>query len=272
MHQDFINGVSLIISREERTQFLNLNSSEDRDKFISNFWKKRDPDPLTEVNEFKEEYFRRVAQANHLFGKQKGWLSDRGRVLVLLGPPETKRIFPTGYHQGDLPTEVWLYGVYGYPIVFIDRYRSGSYELSPISSRHLVTIQTAIQQLKPIVRQDAPKQFDFDVRFNKSKSDSKQLILTLLIPVKNILFEEKEGIFQANLAVKVEIKDKKGKKYPDVVKGIKITITQEQMQKQGSLMRKNIALQLGEGSFEFIITLASPKDNMKVTKKGKFKI
>jgi GWxTD domain-containing protein len=269
-HQEFIKSVHLIISKQEKAQFLNLNSSEDRESFIKDFWKKRDPDPLTEINEFKEGYFQRIAEANRLFGKKKGWLTDRGRVLVLLGPPETKRVFPTGYNMGDLPAEVWFYGVYNYPIIFVDRYRSGGYELSPLSAQHIATIQRAIQLLQPVVKPEGSKRFDFDIEFKRSDSDSNQVMATLLIPFKNILFEEKDGKFHAGLAVKIEIQDQKGNKYPDVVKRFKVAVTREQIKQNKAVLREIIPLQLGQGSFEYIVTLASPRDNMKVTKKGKF--
>lgn len=269
-HQEFIRSVHLIISKEERAQFLNLNSSEDRDRFIKDFWKKRDPDPTTEVNEFKEGYYQRIAEANRLFGKKKGWLTDRGRVLVLLGPPETKRVFPSGYNMGDLPAEVWLYGVYNFPIVFIDRFRSGGYELSPLSAQHIATIQNAIRLLQPVVESAGTKQYDFDIEFKRSDSDSNKVIATLLIPFKNILFEEKDGKFHASLAVKIEIEDHKGNKYPDVVKRFELAVTKEQIQQKEAVLREIIPIQLGRGTFEYVVTLASPRDNMKVTKKGKF--
>jgi len=60
---------------------------------VEEFWKKRDPTPETETNEFKNEYFVRIGEANRFFTEaaEPGWLQDRGRVDILLGPP-TNRI------------------------------------------------------------------------------------------------------------------------------------------------------------------------------------
>ena len=46
--------VPYIIIERERAAFLDLQSSEERDAFIEAFWRRRDPDPLTPVNEFRE--------------------------------------------------------------------------------------------------------------------------------------------------------------------------------------------------------------------------
>ncbi len=91
-YADFLSQVRYIITKEEEKIFLELPHSE-KDRFIEEFWARRDPDPDTEENEFKTEFFKRVERANALFiseGKP-GWLTDRGRIYVLFGPP-TDRI------------------------------------------------------------------------------------------------------------------------------------------------------------------------------------
>ena len=62
----FLSQVTYVITKEERKIFLNLPPSE-RKGFIDEFWKRRDPNPDTEENEFKDEYFKRIEEANHLF-------------------------------------------------------------------------------------------------------------------------------------------------------------------------------------------------------------
>src|SRR5512139_415248 len=59
VHADFLGKVSYIMSREERKIFLDLPDA-GRDDFIEEFWKRRDPDPDTEPNEYRVEYERRV--------------------------------------------------------------------------------------------------------------------------------------------------------------------------------------------------------------------
>ena len=64
--QEFLSKVRFIITKQERKVFLRLPESE-RKAFVEEFWAKRDPDPLTEENEFKIEYFARIENANRLF-------------------------------------------------------------------------------------------------------------------------------------------------------------------------------------------------------------
>jgi len=61
-----------------------------RQSFFKRFWKERDPDPSTERNELKNEYFKRVNYANTHFKAMgmAGWLTDRGRILIKFGPPD----------------------------------------------------------------------------------------------------------------------------------------------------------------------------------------
>jgi len=63
--KEFLSKARYIISKQERKIFLNLPPSE-REAFIEEFWKKRDPDPYTEENEFKEQYLARIEMANRL--------------------------------------------------------------------------------------------------------------------------------------------------------------------------------------------------------------
>jgi hypothetical protein len=53
--------VVYIITREEAAAFQNLATDEEREKFIEQFWLRRDPSPGTPANEFKQEHYRRIA-------------------------------------------------------------------------------------------------------------------------------------------------------------------------------------------------------------------
>ncbi len=63
--------------------------SEDRKLFKELFWARRDPDPRTPDNEFREEYDRRIKRADGEIRTpgQKGSLTDMGVVFMLLGRP-----------------------------------------------------------------------------------------------------------------------------------------------------------------------------------------
>ena len=103
--------VVYIISQEERSEFLQLKSDEERDKFIEQFWNSRNPDRKSFINTFKEEHYRRLAWVRtHYSSDDKyddGWRTDMGRVYITLGPPKQT----AKYHEGisTRPVEIWFY-------------------------------------------------------------------------------------------------------------------------------------------------------------------
>src|SRR5712675_2954648 len=81
--------VVYIIAPEERTAFLQLSTSEEREQFIEQFWLRRSSNPDLPENDFKEEHYRRIAYANeHYAAGIPGWKTDRGRTYVVFGPPD----------------------------------------------------------------------------------------------------------------------------------------------------------------------------------------
>ncbi|HZD46987.1 MAG TPA: GWxTD domain-containing protein [Acidobacteriaceae bacterium] len=102
--------VPYIITNTERSAFLDLKTDADRDAFIQNFWAIRNPDPNSPTNEFRDEYYRRLAYANDRFGspgRHDGWRTDRGMVYITLGPPQ--QLTPYRASQYLTPLEIWFY-------------------------------------------------------------------------------------------------------------------------------------------------------------------
>ncbi|MCD6118205.1 GWxTD domain-containing protein [bacterium] len=97
-----------IANKEEKSIFKKLDLVGKR-RFMTEFWRKRDSDPSTKVNEFKIEYMKRVTYANNRFsiGKKEGWRTDRGRVAILYGIPERVDTFPTTMNSRGY--EIWYY-------------------------------------------------------------------------------------------------------------------------------------------------------------------
>ena len=146
-YQRWLNqDVTYIISDEEESVFKSLTSPEEKELFIEQFWRRRDPDLRTSINEFKEEHYRRIAYVNERFYAGKpGWKTDRGMIYILHGPPHEIESYVTGgnynrpFNEGGgqtvvHPMEVWRYrhleGV-GDDIVleFVDRTYTGTYKL-----------------------------------------------------------------------------------------------------------------------------------------------
>jgi GWxTD domain-containing protein len=89
--------VVYIISPEERSAFVHLTTNEEREQFIEQFWQRRNPDPDSADNTFKEEHYRRIAYANeHYASGIPGWKTDRGRIYIMWGPPDEVDSHPSG--------------------------------------------------------------------------------------------------------------------------------------------------------------------------------
>ena len=89
--------VPYIITNEERASFKKFTTDDEREQFIENFWERRNPNPGSPENEFKEEYYRRIAYANeHYASGIQGWRTDRGRIYIMYGPPDENDSHPSG--------------------------------------------------------------------------------------------------------------------------------------------------------------------------------
>jgi len=147
-YKDWLDkDVTYIITDEERKAFKKLATDDERERFIEEFWRRRDPDPDTDENEFKEEYYERIAYANEHFASGiPGWKSDRGRIWIMYGKPDERETHPMGgsyerpsYEGGGststYPFETWFYryiaGVgSGVEIEFVDPTGSGEYRIA----------------------------------------------------------------------------------------------------------------------------------------------
>lgn len=139
--------VTYIITPEERNAFLQLETNEEREQFIEQFWLRRSSNPDLPDNDFKEEHYRRIAYANEHFASGiPGWKTDRGRMYIMWGPPDEIESHPTGgtydrpMEEGGgststYPWETWrwryLEGI-GENIIleFVDPSGSGEYHLT----------------------------------------------------------------------------------------------------------------------------------------------
>lgn len=139
--------VPYIITDEERTSFRKLSTDEEREQFIEQFWERRNPNPGSPENEFKEEYYRRIAYANEHFSSGiPGWKTDRGRIYIMYGPADEVDSHPSGGtylrppeegggETSTFPFEQWRYryidGIGTNVILeFVDPTMTGEYHLT----------------------------------------------------------------------------------------------------------------------------------------------
>jgi GWxTD domain-containing protein len=112
---------------DEQRQYRRIHSTRDQVGFIESFWRRRDPDPNKPGNEFAKLFYERVEAADRLYseGGVRGSLTDRGRALVLLGPPPLLRYgqkkvpawepgrpgSPSNVRSQEIVLESWVYPV-----------------------------------------------------------------------------------------------------------------------------------------------------------------
>ncbi len=113
--------VRWIITDEEQKAFKSLANDEERDQFIEQFWLRRNPNPDSNDNEFKDEHYARIAYANEHFAAGKpGWMTDRGHIYIAYGKPDSIDSHPSGGsydrpmeegggNTSTFPFETWHY-------------------------------------------------------------------------------------------------------------------------------------------------------------------
>jgi GWxTD domain-containing protein len=139
--------VPYIITDEERKAFTTLSNDEERDAFIENFWLRRNPNPDSPENEYREEHYRRIAYANEHFAAGKpGWKTDRGHIYIAYGKPDDIDAHPSGgsYERpadegggttSTFPFEIWHYRYLegigeNVNIEFVDTCQCGDYHFT----------------------------------------------------------------------------------------------------------------------------------------------
>ena len=139
--------VRWIITDQEMQAFKSLSNDEERDQFIENFWLRRNPNPESPENEFREEHYARIAYANEHFAAGKpGWRTDRGHIYIAFGKPDNIDSHPSGgsYERpmdegggntSTFPFEVWHYRYIegigdNIDIEFVDTCMCGDYHMT----------------------------------------------------------------------------------------------------------------------------------------------
>jgi len=139
--------VAYIITDEERQAFKRLQTEDEKQQFIEQFWLRRDPTPDSAENEYREEHYRRIAYANERYASGiPGWKTDRGRIYITFGPPVEIESHPSGgtYERpieegggttSTYPFEIWRYRYIeglgnDIMIEFVDPTMTGEYRMT----------------------------------------------------------------------------------------------------------------------------------------------
>lgn len=236
--------VPFIISPKEKEVFKNLPNEEERGKFIQSFWQVRDPNPATPENEFKIEYYRRIAFANKFLKTSAidGWRTDRGRIYILLGPPsEIQQDFSPSSSfllTSNAATEVWSYmGLpgkklpYSLSFVFVDKFGTGDYVLKSntgfgdLSSMHyhfdylenlaevMKTPYENLKELQGIVTTQVTYDLipmTYNLFYLKGSTEKTYVPLVVEFPYSRLPNKEIEGKYYFSLTFIINISDKLG--------------------------------------------------------------
>ncbi len=267
--EEFLSKVRYIITTEERKAF-RLLPVEEREAFMENFWKVRDPDPLTEVNEFKQEYFARIDMANKLFTSSgtAGWLQDRGRAYIVIGPPNDRL---TIHPYGAQWVERWLYK--NFYLDFIPGDIMGVPKLDTRSIRNLSKFNEAQRKRTPRKVTETKKD-PFDYELQIFKENENKLNIFIKIPFADIWMNKKEDRLEAMLKVYYSIQ-KEGIKslILEKTKDHPISIKQNEMAdyKEKYCLIK-IPMELEKGQYVMTIQVENIAGEGKVEKKIRFTV
>ena len=154
--QKFLDLIRYIVTPQEGRIFREM-PPDDRGEFIKDFWARRDSDPSTPENEFRSVYYTRLAVADKAFRAGiPGWMTDKGRIYILLGPPtdvikktmgdksteisrHLRELSSNLLEEGtftERPTDIWIYNQYPdyfsgpLRLTFVDYEGTGNYKLT----------------------------------------------------------------------------------------------------------------------------------------------
>jgi GWxTD domain-containing protein len=278
-YAEFLSQVRYLITKNERKEFLAL-PDEQKPPFIEQFWKKRDADPATPTNEFKEDYLHRIKQANELFfgEAEAGWLTDRGRVYILYGPPTRRETtMPAGGRTGPC-LETWYYS--DFPVVFSDRNCAGSFSLTTKDLTRINNLDIAQAATARSLREVKRLPFDFEVHILKRTVPAENLeaIVRLEMPYSDIWFDVKDGKFETTFAVEMVLEDSQKVARWQYKNSYTVTVTADELkEKQGEKFRIEIPLmiernvdELRAGRCRLVIVMENETSKERIRKVAEF--
>lgn len=238
--------VDFIILDDERDQWKELETTEQRRAFIDWFWARRDVDLRDSRNPFKLSFYERVATANQRFrGFPRGWKSDRGLVWVIIDRPDAmgRRTSAQLFDRFGSDFTVWTYYTTTRNLGFTSRIgevvllfiesRPGDfriYDLDFGEGIHPIWLSEAFEYARKSMVVNPGLEFDptgADMRFMSSTSGSTLtldvplevwghqggddlVLLPVRVGLEQLLFTTNGGGFLAELQVQATLTPEKG--------------------------------------------------------------
>lgn len=203
--EKFYRTARLIMTKEEDRIFMRLPDAPSRQEFIADFWLKRDPDPDTPLNEYRQEFEARVEFVNKRFNKEggPGYNTDRGRVYIFMGPPTKIEEFAPQTGSSVLGfTYWWSYYDDRLAVEFQDERGSGRFRITDYEGDFFGAMD--LMKLGRWVRADdvfSKKFFKFETTYDP---DAREIVVRL--PAKSLMFKENDaGGLQADLRFRIYV-------------------------------------------------------------------
>jgi len=163
------------------------------------------------------EFDERMEEATKIFISEgiPGWLTDRGRIFILFGPPMERIISPQ--ELDGRSQEIWYYG--NFPVVFMDRYSTGVFKLVTYDLSSLRTFNLAYMHELNREQEKAQKtitgeveMFNFDWEVNAKRLSSGQIegTVRIFVPYTKLWFKDQEGVMSTILDLHLELHDAAG--------------------------------------------------------------
>lgn len=264
--EEFISTARYLLSRQDKKTLGRLDPSKQR-VFIQEFWKSRDPDPYTEINEFKVEYYNRIADANKLFyeGPTPGWLQDRGRIYITLGPPDERIRYDYGLNRHY---ERWNYfkrrEIAPLSLIFIN------HTLVVNNAYHLVKMQHAFSVGLP--QPTANPSFEFTAKIHKGPDLRSSLVIK--VPYTHIWLSEHETCLETTLSLLIKLyRDSEEDVYWALKQNYPLVIESTQLEEYiGREYQIEIPLPLPSGRYRMDIELRNVTDDRDTWKTLNFRL
>ena len=206
----FYQSARLIMSSEESKIFSRLQDAASRREFIEDFWAKRDPDPYTEGNEFKQEFEARVAYANKRFKEGgPGMNTDRGRIYIYMGPPDKFEEYPI-HDDPEVrgPVLYWIYYEFELVIEFADERGDGQFRIRRTEGDFFRAMEgMKLGDVTSYNERKKRKFTDFELTYDSVKKE-----FVIVVPAKAFAFKTGQGLLKADLDLDLYIYGNDGKK------------------------------------------------------------
>jgi GWxTD domain-containing protein len=276
--EDFYEYARLIMTDTEHDIFNHLADKAERQRFIRDFWDKRDPDPDTEVNEYKEEFYRRIDYANDRFKEgPPGWKTDRGRIYIYFGSPDKTEEFHPMQTEAEARAGIavtsrvrnllrWTYYRYGLAVDFYDRRGDYTYVIDDpmhqIYGNYFDALEFAKMGLD-FANKERTQEFKFiDLDLSYGKDEQKFLVT---VPLEGFSFKAEDGELRADFEFIFTIYRKSGGIFDEFRAAREFSVSEEEIVKLDEL-RFTFDYDLAAGSYYVDVTVDVEPDVGKTRK------